>query len=613
MHKLDIIKNENRRDLGRPITGVIHKDRIWEQWYDKEVFDKKLPQMSQKDYLFECIGDEPDRVILNYRNKRTFTVKQFKEYIELFERAFLSLKLNIGDIVCTIGLNTPELYAIKYSSTNQGLITCNLNILDLGIKDGEHNRLFNEIKSIKPKVIFVLDIFEEKLLDVLNHEMFDSILKINMPLDFSAKFFDTEKNLLRMKACKDRFSGKKINGVVQLKEFLKYGRDVINEQIKSKYTPKQPCNISFTSGTTGVNKGVLLSHDANNALAFQQINGSLGFPKGTKHLALLPPFLAFWDADITHTTLCVGTENILELKLDYENIPKYIKKYDAEGGIWPQYLWNSIDTLKAEDAKAIGKNLKFAIVGGERCDVKELEKFYSKTGVVQMAGFGASEVNTTFSITHPRCNKVGTAGIPLPFNNIKIVDEDGNDVTYGVRGRLFISSPCLMNEYYNRPELTEKAISIDEDGVRWYCTGDYAVVDEDGCLTVIDRYKEPVTFDEDGRIIKVNLLDLVEDIRMNPNIKYCKATYANSKIVLHLSLEKAQELNREAQIKDVINTIKNNVQSEKWPHIVLVYDDLPRTSVGKVDYKKLDKITVDKTNNLSNERLIVLGMESETI
>lgn len=88
------IVNENKRQkLNRPITGVIHEDRIWEQWYDQSVFSEKMPKMSQKDFLFSCIGDEKDRVIINNRGMMKFTVDQFEELIFKYEKSFTAMKL----------------------------------------------------------------------------------------------------------------------------------------------------------------------------------------------------------------------------------------------------------------------------------------------------------------------------------------------------------------------------------------------------------------------------------------------------------------------------------------------------------------------------------------
>lgn len=593
---LNIIDETKRRKLNRPITGIIHKDRIWEQWYDAEAFDKEIPKMNQKDFLFQCIGDEENRVIINNRGMMQFTVADFKKMIFKYEKAFVAMALQKGDVICTVGLTTPEMYAIKYSATSLGLILCNLNVFDVGIIDDGKNRLFAQLENIAPKMIFTLDMLEDKIYQVINDFPFENSVKVSMPLEYSTPKWNPERLAIALKVTTARLAGKKIKNQISLDEFLSKGNDVSDEDVVEVYEEGLPCNISFTSGTTGINKAALLSHDANNALAYQHMIGSFEWKKGTTHLALVPPFLAFWDADIVHTVLCQGGVNIIELALDFNKIPGYIKKYKPNMGIWSQYLWSSLLTLPDKELTEVSKNLKHVIIGGERCEINAALKFYNRTGIVQMTGFGASEVNTAFSITHPRCTKVGTAGLPLPFNNVKIVDEDFNDLTYNVPGRLFITGPCLMNGYYNRDDLTRKAIYVDEDGIAWYSTGDYAVVDEDGCLTVIDRYTPPVIL-ENGE--KVNVLDIVEIVKKDRNVKNCKMTYHDRNLVLHLSLDDFTGLSAKEAIDSIIKTIKLGLQEQYWPNIINVVKELPRTAVGKVDYKALyrdgDKLCKDDT------------------
>lgn len=321
----------------------------------------------------------------------------------------------------------------------------------------------------------------------------------------------------------------------------------------------------------------------------------------------------YWDAAIVHAVLCNLGQNVIDLALDYEKIPKYFSKYkNINMGSWSQYLWSSLLTIPQNELQDICKELEHVIIGGERCEKNAAETFYNKTGILQMTGFGASEVNTTFSITHPHCTKMGTAGIPLPFNNVKIVDESFNDVTYNVRGRLFITGPTLMLGYYNRDDLTKKAIHVDEKGRRWYDTGDYAVVDTDGCLTVIDRYMKPIEIVSNGVKESVNLLDIVEIIKTDRNIKNCKMTHVGDKTVLHLSLDDFTGLSEEEAFESILNTIKNKLEEKYWPNIIILYDELPRTSVGKVDYKKLQedtkKIYMTK-NTLPKDRLNVINCQ----
>ena len=603
---LNTIDESKRHKLNRPITGIIHEDRIWEQWYDPEAFDKEMPQMSQKDFLFQCVGDEEDRIIINNRGMMQFTVGDFKKMILKYEKAFSAMHFKKGDVICTVGLTTPEMYAIKYSATSLGLILCNLNVFDVGVVDEGKNRLFRQLENVAPKMIFTLDLLEDKIYQVINDPAFANAVKVSMPLEYSTPKWNPERLAIALKVSAARLTGKKISNQITLDEFLAKGKTVADEDVVEIYEKGLPCNISFTSGTTGINKAVLLSHDANNALAYQQMIGSFEWKKGTTHLALVPPFLAFWDADIVHAVLCQGGVNIIELALEFDKIPGYFKKYKPNMGIWSQYLWSALLTLPDEDLKEVSKNLKHVIIGGERCEINAAEKFFNKTGVVQMTGFGASEVNTTFSVTHPRCTKVGTAGLPLPFNNVKIVDEDFNDLTYNVPGRLFITGPCLMNGYYNRDDLTQKAIHIDANGVSWYSTGDYAVVDEDGCLTVIDRYIAPVVL-ENGE--KVNVLDVVEVVKKDRNVKNCKMTYHNGKLVLHLSLDDFTGLSVEDAINSIMNTIKAGVQEEHWPNIINVVKELPRTAVGKVDYKVLDSMGDELCQNSTSHNKLQINRE----
>ena len=603
---LDVIRNEKRRTLDRPMTGVIWKDRIWEQWYDPELLRLPLPTMNQADYLFSCIEDMPERSFVNYRGKRSFTVQQFKKMVDTFSCAFAAQRLSVGDVICTISLTTPEMYAIKYAATALGLITCNLNVLDAELTDGGLNRLYRQIKNVNPQLLFVLDILEEHVAEILNLPEFSEVKKFRLPLNASIQRFSSESVAISFLQAKTRLAGKSIRGIRTLREFLSSGKSMTNVP-RSVYSPGLPCNIAFTSGTTGINKAVLLSHDANNALAFQHKIAQLGFVPHERQLALVPPFLAFWDAVIVHTVLCLGAENIIELELSYEKIPEYIKKYRPQLGVWSQYLWDSIVHMPENDLKGICHTLRDVIIGGERCERNQAETFFKKTGIVQMTGFGASEVNTTFSICHPNCNKVGTAGIPLPHNNVRILGEHGEDVTYGKPGRLLITGPCIMNGYYGRDDLTEKVLVRDETGVVWYNTGDYAVMDSDGCLTVLDRDTAPISVICNGKEERVKLLDIAEEIRKNRNVKICKLTASNGKIVLHLVVDDFLGVSKKAAVASILATIQTTLPEKYWPDYIRVIKQLPRTPVGKVDYAALSASGIRIVNeNTWSKKLTLL-------
>lgn len=597
----DIIKNEKKNKLDRPITGIIQEDRIWEQWYSQSIFDMELPKMNQRDYLFKCNENYRNQVILNNRNLKKYSVSKFEQLVDQFVKAFIAFGISKGSIICTVGLSTPELVAIKYAASTLGIITSNLNFMDGETIDGniDLNQLYIQIKTINPALIFTLDILENKVSNILNLPEFNGIMKVGMPLTRSTPLWNIERGKIQLLKLRNRLVKENVLNSYSLEEFLLAGQAIATPE-ESVYTPGLPSNISFTSGTTNQNKAVLLSHDANNALAFQHQVADLELRRGAKHLALVPPFLAFWDADIIHMAMCMGVENILELSLTYENIPLYLKKYLPQYGIWSQYLWDSLLHVPKKDREEIARHLEKVVVGGERNERNQAETFYDMTGIVQETGFGATEINTCFTFTHPSCNKIGSAGIPLPYNNVKIVDENFQDVTYGVPGRLLVSGPGLMNGYYGRNDLTKKALGIDSKGTIWYDTADYAVMDEDGCLLVLDRYKKPmVIHDRQGVAERVNPLDIVEKIKTNRNIKICKLENHGEYMVLYVVINEFCELSKEEAISSVKQTIEENLPEKYWPNVINVLDSLPRTAVGKVDYKKLRESTISLYEGVS--------------
>ena len=580
-----IVNYNNAYELNREITGVIHKDRIWEQWYDQKVFNEELPKMNQTDYLFLCNKDYPNQNIINNRGMKRITVRDFKDMVDIFAKALRIYGIGYMDVVATVALSTPELLALKYACAKIGAITANLAFADaVGAK--ENNKMYKQLKLINPAMIFVLDILENNVADLLNDPEFKSVDKVIMPLDYSTPIFNVERAKIALLNISNQLKNKNINNAIKYKDFLNKAKEC-NLQFDSVYSEKLASNIAFTSGTTGINKAVLLSHDANNALAFQHKLANLGLKRGETNLALVPPFLAFWDADIIHMAMCLGIENILELALTYENIPIYLKKHLPNYGIWSQYLWDSVLHMDKNDREEVLKNLKKVVIGGERADVNQIETFAKITGIAQEAGYGATEMDSCFSVAHPNCNIYGSAGIPLPFNNVKILGENGKLLTYNEPGRIYVTGPGMMNCYFNREDLTKEVLIPDNEGVTWYDTKDYGFVDKTGSLVVIDRDKPAVEICNQ----MVKLADISEMIKEYPYIKICKTDVKDNSIVTHVVFDEFCEVEQHILVSGLIQFIEENIPVNYQPNILNIMDSLPRTPVGKVDYPKLQNIT----------------------
>jgi len=600
----DVVNFDKRYRLERPITGVIHEDRIWESWYDPQVFETPLPKMNQTDYMFKCNEGFESQVILNNRGLKTITVEEFRRLVDIYYMALKSNGVKEGDMIATIALTTPELIALKYACAKVGAITSNLNF-----KDAYNGNLEKQLDKICPKIVFVLDLLENIVSDLLNKPVYKEMKKVVMPLEGTTPLNNPERLKIDILKVINAVKRKNIRDKVSLKKFWGLGTNY-EGVIESAYHEGLVSNIAFTSGTTGVNKAVLLTHDANNALAWQHKMADLGLQRGMKNLALVPPFLAIWDADIIHTAMSLGLEDILELELSYENIPKLLKKHLPNFGIWSQFLWDSYLTMSDEERRQISPFIEKAVVGGERGDVNQANRFYKMTGLLQEAGYGCTEVDSCFSVAHPNCNVLGSAGLPLPYNNVRVM-KDGKDLTYNERGRLYITGPCLMAGYYNDDELTRKVIKDFNDGKKWYDTGDYGFVDKTGSLTVMDRYGEAITIDSE----QIQKADIAEVINGFYGTKICKVDYYNDSLVCHIVLDNYSQATIDDLKRDLVEYLEH--MTEAWqPHFINIMDSLPRTPLGKVSYPELAKITkdiVDRSNCVPGSRLNICNKEMSLI
>ncbi len=578
MTRNDIIKENEKQELKRPITGVIQEDRIWEQWYDQKKMQEDLPKMNQADYIFKCNQDYLDQTIINNRGLKKLTNQEFTNLRNKFICSLTGLGIGKGDVIATVALSTPELLALKYAAAYLGAITANLNF-----NDASNQKMYEQLKMLNPAMIFFLDIFENQVYEVLNNQEFKNSVKVRLPLSASTPIFNTERFKINLLETSNKMQKKVVKDALTYKQFRESS---LNGHLpNSVYFEKLPSNIALTSGTTGKSKAIILSHDANNALAKQHEIADLGLQRGETNLALVPPFLAFWDADIIHMAMCLGIENILELKLTYDNIPEYLKKHLPNYGIWSQYLWDSILHLPKEDLKKISSHLKKVVVGGERADVNQANRFQEITGIRQEAGYGASEMDSCFSVANPRCNLIGSAGLPLPFNNVMVKDENGNDLTYNQPGHLYITGPAMMNGYLNNKELTNQVLIRDSKGTLWYDTKDYGYVDKTGTLFVLDRYQEPVNINS----LSIQLIDIAEKVKQCEVVKLCKVNYTNGKMIFQVSFDEFSEKTKEECEQELIDYINNNFKDFEKPDILSIQDSLPRTPVGKVDYQKLNE------------------------
>lgn len=338
---------------------------------------------------------------------------------------------------------------------------------------------------------------------------------------------------------------RKENNEISYKNVIEAGeRQYVNlkEKLEKKWKSVEPndlANISYTSGTTADPKGIMLTH-RNYTANVEQANSLMYVPETYITLLILP-----WDHSFAHTvglyTLIRQGASLAVVELGktpmetLRNIPKNIKEIrpsfllsvpalsknfrkNIEAGIKAKgpvlnklfkqalniaYKYNGNGWDKGQGKRAMlkplvnlsdkilfskirdnfGGRLEFFIGGGALLDV-ELQRFFYAIGIPVYQGYGLSESAPVISSNAPAKHKLGSSGFVLENIELKICDDDGNELPLGQKGEIVIRGENVMKGYWKNETATAEAL---KDG--WLHTGDLGYMDADGFLYVLGRFK----------------------------------------------------------------------------------------------------------------------------
>ncbi len=247
--------------------------------------------------------------------------------------------------------------------------------------------------------------------------------------------------------------------------------------------------LPYSSGTTGMPKGVMLTH--NNLVAnVCQMKHALVYSTDEVALAALPFFHIYGMQVLMNGLLANGVTIVTMPRFDMGAALELIQRYGITRffAVPPMVLGLARSPLVDEyDLSTLREVFSGAAPLGADLAVEASERI--GCGVVQ--GYGMTELSPVTHATPPGGYRAGTSGVTISNTEVRIVDpETGDDLPVGERGELWVRGPQVMKGYLNNPEAT--AITIDSDG--WLHTGDVAIVDEHNHVSIVDRIKELIKF-----------------------------------------------------------------------------------------------------------------------
>lgn len=382
------------------------------------------------------------------------------------------------------------------------------------------------------------------------------------------------------------------SNVIMWKEFLKRGKPIEIYKIKRK--AQDPCAILFSGGTTGVTKGILLSNLNFNALSKQIVATNPIFNPGDSMLAVMPVFHGFGLGVSIHSMLANGGRCILIPRFNAKSYAEMLGKYKPNFIAGVPSLYEALlrnTTLEGLDLSC----LKGVFSGGDSLSPelkKRFDAFLTEHGatITIREGFGTTECVTASCLTPIHNQREKSIGVPFPDTYYKIVKPGTEDeVPYGDEGEICLAGPTVMMEYVDQPEETANTRRIHADGLTWIHTGDLGVMDEDGFVYFRQRIKRMII--TNGYNVYPSqmegILDACEYVQMScvigvPDPK--KIQKIKAFIVL-----KPGFVPTEAIKTAIMDYCRSHIAKYALPYDIEFRDDLPKTLVGKVAYRKLEE------------------------
>ncbi len=339
--------------------------------------------------------------------------------------------------------------------------------------------------------------------------------------------------------------------------------------------------LQYTGGTTGVAKGAMLTHRNLIANMLQCSTMLEPFLDKSAESVIAPLPLYHIYAFTVHCMVIARLGNHSILIPNPRDLNGFIKtlqkvKYTAFIGLNTLF----VALCQRDDFKAIDHSkLKVTISGGMALTSAGAKLWHDVTGCEITEGYGMTETSPVVTLNPIDRIRIGTIGMPVPSTLCKTIDEQGNETPIGEAGELCVKGPQVMKGYLNRPE--ETAETIDAEG--WIKTGDVAVIDDEGYITIVDRKKDMIIVS--GFNVYPN--EVEDAATSHPDIIEAAAIGVpderTSEAVKLFVVSNNPNLTKE----EVIKWCREDLTSYKVPKQIEFREELPKTNVGKVLRREL--------------------------
>ena len=565
-------------------TLKVSEEKVWMKYYSEESKNAAMPHCKAFDFVIERNKDRLDAPALHYYGK-DITFRDLIHRVDMTANAFAAMGIKEGDIVSFLSASVPETIASVYALNRLGAAA---NCIDprMDIKS-----IARMITGSGSRILVTLDLAYPKV-KAIQKEINQDYIIVQTP---GASMPLIKKTYLKLKNKTDiPYSDK----VISWKEFINRGKDTV--AVDAPYVGDALVAITYTGGTTGIPKGVMMTNDSMNSVGMNFIHSAVHHDDGDRFLGIIPIFAAYGLVCGMHMPLCMRMTLVPIPRFIPAEIGKLVKTYRPNHVIsTPVFIELLIGSREVQDM-----DLSFLYTlasGGDSMNEgleKRLNEFRKKHGMrfPLAQGYGMSELSAAASFCVNDVYKQGSVGIPSLTVNVGIFDpETGEELGYNRNGEVCVTGPSMMKGYFNNPAETDYVMRKHADGQIWIHSGDLGYIDEDGFLYIKGRIKRMITRFDGHKVFPINLESYIADRK---DINNCAVIGVNDRehsqgqypLALIKTMPGVDQWNT---CSEIFRYCDKGVEERGKPVAILVVEDLLLTPMGKVDYRALEKKYAD--------------------